>query len=170
MEAEEPFVLDPAKLQRIWDLLTIQQILARYVPALDGARADVVADDFAADGVFDLGALGVFTGRDEIHGFASRERWSDRQLSALAEGGGHFLSPPMIVIEQNKAVATCTSQFYLREGDRYVLLRLTAVRVELRRTSDGWRITHRWNRLIDSSAEGVELYRSAFEVSGDPTR
>jgi hypothetical protein len=156
---------NPERMQLMWDTHCIEQILARYVPAIDGALADVVAADFTEDGVFDLGPIGVFQGRDEIRGFIARDSWSADQLAQIARGGGHFLSPPMIVIEGDNAVATCTSQFYLRDGGAYTMLRLTAVRLELQRVGDGWKIVRRVNRLIDHGGEGIALYRQAFDGS-----
>ncbi|MEV0341861.1 nuclear transport factor 2 family protein [Nocardia sp. NPDC050713] len=154
---------DAEKSQWMWDILSIQQIVARYVPALDGEVGEVVAGDFIEHGVFDLGTIGRFEGRDEIRAFATRETWQPEQLATIARGGGHFLSPPMIEIDQDEAVATCSSLFFLRDSDHYTLTRLTAVRLELRRIADEWKIVRRFNRLIDETGEGVALYRQAFE-------
>jgi hypothetical protein len=158
---------DHEKLQRLWDILSIQQVLARYVPAIDSALGDVVARDFAEDGVFELGEIGVFEGRDAIRGFIARDNWPAESLERIAGGGGHFLSSPMIDIDGDDAFAVCTSLFFLRDGDAYVMQRLTAVRLELERHGDGWQITRRVNRLIDETGEGVDLYRQAFD-SGRP--
>lgn len=65
------------KLQRIWDL-RIRQILARYVPAIDSAQGEVVASDLVEDGIFDLGAIGVFQGTDQIRAFIARDDWPPR--------------------------------------------------------------------------------------------
>ena len=150
------------KLQWMWDILSIQQVIARYVPALDSENGDVVAGDFTEQGVFDLGPIGRFEGRDQIHAFATRQSWLPEQLVTIARGGGHFLSPPMIEIDRDEAVATCSSLFFLRDGDHYTMTRLTAVRLELRRVEDEWKVVRRFNRLIDDSGEGVALYRQAF--------
>jgi hypothetical protein len=80
-----------------------------------------------------------------------------------ANGCGHVLSMPVVSVTGDTAVATCTSRFYFRDGDAFKTSRVTAVRMELLRTSEGWQIKRRINRLLDGTDDGLALYRAAFE-------
>ncbi len=154
------------QVRYIMDYIEIQQIFARYVPGLDSASGDVVASDFTEDGVFDLGPLGVHRGREEIRAFADRDNWTAEGLAAFARGAGHVLNSPLITIDGDTAVGTCTSMIYFRGEAEYRMTRLTVVRLELARTAEGWRITKRFNRLVDETGEAVALYRSAVAAKG----
>jgi hypothetical protein len=49
-----------------------------------------------------------------------------------------------------------------RERDRFYLWRVSAVRWDLARTDEGWRVSRRTNRLLDETGAGRELFRGAL--------
>jgi hypothetical protein len=152
----QPPVGERERMQWAIDILSIQQILARYVPGFDGQASESVARDFVEDGVLDISGYGALNGHAEIRAF----------IDAVdpTVPNGHFLSSPMIEITGDEAVATLTSLFFYRDGDHFKMLRLTAVRVELQRTGDVWKIVRRFNRVIDESGVGRGVYRKALHA------
>lgn len=150
------------RIRELSDQLEIQQLIAGYAPAFDGGLAERVADTFIEDGVFDVAGTAKCNNRAEILALARGDGRPEAQRQALANGAGHVLSAPVVKIDGDTAVATCTSQFYLRGEGAYAMVRLSAVRIELVRTDNGWRIARRLNQLIDDSGEGLAVYRNAF--------
>jgi hypothetical protein len=149
-------------VQELSDRLEIFQITAGYAPAFDSGSAEIVANSWTEDGIFDVG-VAMCNNRLEVLELARGTQRSAAQQRTRANGCGHVLSMPFVTVKDDTALATCTSRFYTREGDGFKLQRVTAVRIEFVRTSEGWRIKRRINRLLDGSDDGLALYRAAFE-------
>ncbi|HXU24220.1 MAG TPA: nuclear transport factor 2 family protein [Tepidiformaceae bacterium] len=76
------------------DQLAIQQLYARYNHAIDSGNGDGWAECFTADGTFNSGAAGMFTGTEALanfaKGFAERlkaRHWTNNLVLDAADGG-----------------------------------------------------------------------------------
>lgn len=143
------------------DRLEIYAIVADYAPATDSRSDERLVSGFAGDGILDTGGA-VFNGRGEIGGFVRGETQPEATRQMLAKGGGHVMSMPIVSITGDTAVATFTSQFYKNDETGFTFMRLSAIRMELARSKDGWQITRRTSRALDGSDAGKAIYRSAW--------
>lgn len=143
------------RLRAVEDRLAIYQVIPAYGYAIDGCDSDAVAGLYAEDGVYAVGDFGTFEGRSAIAGLSA----SDGHLALVAAGCGHVSTVPHIVLEGDRAAATChTMVVHGDGGDGYVVGRLSASRIELSRHTDGqWRIDHRQNYLLRGDGLGSSL-------------
>jgi hypothetical protein len=147
-----------AQVQRLTDELELHHLTASYAAAVDSGSAQVAAELWTEDGVYDVDVVKLH-GRMQIAGMV--ETGIHQEL--IHNGCGHVISMPRITIDGDRAVGTCHSRLYRREGDAFVMWRVAANRWEYRRTPQGWRIEYRTNRLLDGSEDGRALLRRAFE-------
>ncbi len=64
----------------------------------------------------------------------------------------------MIVIDGNRAIATCHTMVARHGDDGFFIGRLSASRIQLARQADGsWQIVHRQNYMLDGSPEGPAI-------------
>lgn len=61
----------------------------------------------------------------------------------------------------DRAVAICHSRLCQRQGEGFVVARLSSNRFELRRTPQGWRVKSRINRLLDGSPAARAVLETA---------
>ena len=88
------------RLQRLEDILAIQQLFIDYGLALDAGDLDQYAQLFAKQGTVNLGPIGCATGRDEIRALMAQT------LEGLVGSSFHIVSSPQI----NFHGETATSQ------------------------------------------------------------
>jgi len=135
-----------ARLSHLEDILAIYQLLSAYGPAVDRGDAEAAAAYWLEEGLYDWGG-GIAEGAAGLKDMVA----SERHQSMIAAGAGHVLSQPHITIEGDRATALCYTRLYRREGEVFVLARLSINRWELERRPEGWRVKTRINRLLDGS-------------------
>jgi hypothetical protein len=134
------------RLQAAEDRLAIYQIVSTYGPSVDSLSKDILRGMYTSDGVYDHTAgIEPYTGNDGIAGLID----GAQHLGYVEKGCAHVTSLPHVVVQGDSAVATCYSRVYLKDGDCWRLERVSANRWELQRTTDGWRVKHRTNRLLN---------------------
>ncbi|MEY4160372.1 MAG: hypothetical protein RLZZ136_993, partial [Pseudomonadota bacterium] len=70
----------------------------------------------------------------------------------------HMSTVPYVVIDGDRAVATCHTMVAMHSDDGFYIGRLSASRIQLAREGDGqWRITHRQNYMLDGDQAGPGL-------------
>lgn len=149
------------RLQRAEDQLEITNLIAAYGPLVDSGDGDGAAALWTQDGVYDVDT-GVYEGQDGIS--AMVESGPHQQL--IGRGCAHVTSPPRIVLQGDLSIAITHSQLIGRDQQGgFVVLRATAHRWELTRTSAGWRVARRTSRLLDGSAAARELLRKPADLS-----
>lgn len=142
------------RLQELEDREAIRQAICGYGYAVDGCNAEAVGSFYTEDGVYAVPDSNTWKGRDAIAAITS----SETHLSLVNTGCAHISTPPYIVIEGDRAVATCHTMVPLRRDGEYFILRLSASRIELERQDDGaWNITHRLNYVQDGGPNGPAL-------------
>lgn len=141
------------RLRALEDRLAIYQAICGYGYAMDGCNADAVGSFYTEDGVYAIGDIGAFEGRDAVA--AITERPTHRAL--VAAGCAHMSTMPYVVIEGDRAIATCHTMVPMHREDGFHVGRLSASRIELVREEDGqWRIRHRQNYMLDGDPAGPE--------------
>ena len=147
------------RLQAIEDRLEVLNLVAAHPPGADSASHDFAESFWLADGTVDM--AGQAKGYESMIGVLNTPGFAKAQ----GQGICHFAGLPHIVIDGDHAVATSYLQILAAdpEGKPFDLsahgtskgfrvLRLSANRWELQRTSQGWRIKSRTMRSMDNPA------------------
>ncbi|MEU7713243.1 nuclear transport factor 2 family protein [Micromonospora chalcea] len=142
------------------DQLALWRIVASYGPAVDSGSAEITAQLWTEDGVYDTFPV-VLNGRDALRGMVNGER----HQALINNGAAHLMGLPHIVVDGDRAVVTNYSQLVLSAPDQngYRIWRTGSNRWEFTRTDEGWKVTHRWNRQLDGTDEGRDLLARAVE-------
>jgi hypothetical protein len=142
------------RMRRLEDQLAIYQLVAGYGYAVDGCNADAVGSFYSVDGNYAVGDVGTFKGREQIADITKQS--GHRAL--VARGCGHVSTMPFVVIDNNRAIATCHTMLIVNGADGFHVERLSASRLELSRKPDGeWQIEHRQNHLLNGDPSGPAL-------------
>ena len=142
------------RLQELEDREAIRQAICGYGYAVDGCNAEAVGSFYVEDGVYAVGDIGAYEGRAAIEAI-TRDKG---HLGLVAAGVAHMSSPPNIVIEEDRAVATCHTMVPMHGENGFFIGRLSASRLQLARQADGgWRIVHRQNWMLDGGKEGPAM-------------
>jgi len=134
-----------ARVRELEDRQAITQLIASYGPAVDSMSAGVIAEQFAADGVYDAGGSDPYIGREAVAGLIH----GDMHQGFVHAGCAHVLSLPVIDLDGDRATAVNHSRVYLHEGQGWRLARVSANRWRLRRRDRRWEVELRTNRLLD---------------------
>jgi ketosteroid isomerase-like protein len=152
------------RLQKLEDQQAIYQVVCGYGYSVDGCNAQSVGERYAEDGVYAVGDMPSWVGRDAVAGITE----SAGHLKLVGAGCAHMSTLPFVVIEGDRAVATCHTMVPMHGENGFFIGRLSASRIELVREADGqWRITHRQNYLLDGNPEGPALLA---RLNQGPTR
>ena len=127
-----------ARVQRLEDLLAINQLFIDYGEHLDAGDFDAYAQLFAEDGEVRLGPMGKATGRDAI------KELMVRQLSANVGTTFHIISSPRVTLDGDSATATVMWSVAVTGDDGLARLSMVGHHIDvLTRTSEGWRFQRR---------------------------
>ena len=142
------------RLQTLEDQQAIYQVACGYGYSVDGCNAASVGDRYTEDGVYAVGDMPSWVGRETVAGITA----SASHLGLVGAGCAHMSSLPFVVIEGDRAVATCHTMVPMHGDSGFFIGRLSAARIELGREADGaWRIVHRQNYMLDGKPEGPAL-------------
>jgi len=143
-----------ARLRAIEDRLAIYQVICGYGYAVDGLNADAVGACYVEDGVYAVGDVGAFEGRDRIAAI-TRDPGHRKLVNA---GCAHMSSLPHVMIVGDRATATCHTMVAMHGEGGFFIGRLSASRLELARQPQGdWKIVHRQNYLLSGDPAGPSL-------------
>ena len=145
---------DEARLRALEDRLAIYQVVCGYGYAVDGCNTEAVGNFYAEDGVYAVMDMDPLKGRTAVAGITT----SPSHIGLVNGGVAHMSSLPYVVIDGDKAVATCHTMVPRLGEDGYYIWRLSASRIELSRQPDGaWRIDHRQNYLQNGDGNGPAM-------------
>ena len=143
-----------SRLRAVEDHIAICQVVAGYGYAVDGLNAEAVGSFYAEDGVYAVGDVGRYEGRAAVAGITA----SPPHIARVGRGCAHVSTSPYVVIEGDRAVATCHTLVMGHGPDGFYVDRLSASRIELSRTGDGgWQIDLRQNQLLNGDAAAPAL-------------
>ncbi|SRR5579871_1765933 len=141
------------------DRLAIYQLMYTYGPAADSGSAKAAAHLWTADGVYDVADVAAMTGHRELE-----QMYEGKTHQALIhKGAAHLTASPHVVINGDRAVATCYSFVFAHEDGNYKVWRVSSNRWDFVRESAGWRIKRRTNRLLDGSEQARAILGRAVE-------
>ena len=142
------------RLQALEDQQAIYQVVCGYGYSVDGCNAVSVGDRYVEDGVYAVGDMPSWVGREAIAAITR----DAGHLGLVGAGCAHMSTLPFVVIEGDRAVATCHTMVPMHGDNGFFIGRLSASRIELVREADGmWRIVHRQNYMMDGKPEGPAL-------------
>ncbi|UZW57247.1 nuclear transport factor 2 family protein [Sphingobium sp. JS3065] len=140
------------RLQKVEDLLAIQQLIAAYGPAADSRSLDLLRSLWTSDGTYDVGGYGNLEGADVLQMFDG-PFFDD----LMAQGCAHVSTNPHIVVDGDRASATHYAFLFMHENGHFKAARLSSSRWEFLRIGAGWKIANRKNRLLDGNPEAREI-------------
>lgn len=142
---------DSARLSAIEDRLAIQDLIARYGPAVDSIDGEAVATLWSEDGSYQFGDV-VLAGGD-IGGLVDLESHRDY----VSQGCAHILSSPTIEISGDEALAVNYSCVLIHADGGWRAERVSANRWQFERGAQGWRVKSRVNALLDGQSSARDL-------------
>lgn len=160
-DVEDRLAALETEVRRMADERAVTRLVLSYGPLVDSGSADDVAALWETDGVYDVDEL-LMSSREEV---AAMVRSSGHR-GWIQGGCAHFAGPPHVTVDGDEAVAVGYTMMVVRDGERFVLRRATANLWRLRRSSDGWQVVRRTNRLLDGRAEARSLFSTA--LGADP--
>ncbi len=147
------------RLRRLEDELAIQRLIGSYGPSVDSGRSQSAAALWTANGVYDLGDMGISAGAAAVAALLDGPTHQD----LIGAGAGHVLSQPQVRIDGDHAVAIGYSVVYRWNGSAFIVHRVAANRWELERVSSAWRVRRRVNRLLNGASEARALLANLSE-------
>lgn len=142
------------RLRAIEDQLAIYQLVCSYGYAVDGLNAEAVGSCYVEDGIYAVGDIGAYEGRDRIAAITK----DPSHLAYVRAGCAHISTLPYVVIDGDRAIATCHTMVAMRGENGFFIGRLSASRLELARQSDSsWKILHRQNYMQNGDSAGPML-------------
>ena len=157
-----------ARVRRLEDESAITRLIMTYGPAADAGLTSLAGQLWLEDGSYDWDANGT-----PCHGSADVDSMlqSNGHQNLIATGIGHFAGPLLIDLDGDSAIAVNYSLIMRRDGGRFYLWRVSAVRWDLSRVDSGWRVRRRTNRLLDETGAGRELFGGTLaEVFGEAAK
>ena len=121
------------RLQKLEDQQAIYQVVCGYGYSVDGCNAASVGDRYVEDGVYAVGDMPSWIGREAIAAITR----DPGHLGLVGAGCAHLSSLPFVVIEGDRAVATCHTMVPMHGESGFFIGRLSASRIELVRAGDG---------------------------------
>lgn len=150
------------RLLALEDRQAIYQVVCGYGYAVDGCNADSVGNFYAEDGVYSVGDLPSWVGRVAIAAITR----DPIHLMLVNAGCAHMSSLPFVVIDGDRAVATCHTMVPMHGENGFFIGRLSASRIQLARQADGaWQIVHRQNFMLNGENEGPALLAQLHDVT-----
>lgn len=149
------------RVKAVEDMIAIQQIVCGYGYAVDGRNQQAVASFYAEGGVYAVGDVGSFDGREAVAGITQRP--GHKRL--VSEGCAHVSTNPYILVEGDRAIATCHTLLVKHGTGGFAIDRLSASRLALSRDPvAGWQVDHRQNYMLDGDPAGPELLARLMEI------
>ncbi len=142
------------RLLELEDREAIRQIICGYGYAVDGLNAAAVGECYVDDGVYAVGDIGKMEGRAAIEAITR----NPGHLGFVSAGCAHIATSPYIVLDGDRAVATCHTMVNMHGENGFFIGRLSASRIDLARQADGgWKITYRQNYMLNGDPAGSQL-------------
>lgn len=149
------------RLQAAEDHLAILNLLNRYGPLVDCGAAREAAALWVEGGGYNYSGGNSNGTRLEAPAALVNVYEGAGHQSLVETGCSHLTATPVITLCGDHATALGYSYVILKEGERWILFRSAINEWKLARTPSGWRITERFNRIINGGEESHEVMRRA---------
>ncbi|MEW9856697.1 nuclear transport factor 2 family protein [Novosphingobium sp. M1R2S20] len=157
MSIEDRLTMLENRLRAAEDQLEILRLLNTYGPAVDSGSAEIAADLWTEDGIYDAGGVTRFTPDALI------KMYNDVGHQNLVHtGSSHLTATPRIEVHGDQAEAVAYSFVVVKRDDEWFIMRGAINHWQLVRTAQGWRIKERFNRVLDGTSESHEVMRRAL--------
>lgn len=151
------------RLRAVEDHIAVSQLVSAYSYGIDGRNKEVLGRIYAEDGIYAVGDTGRFEGRAAIQAIADMEM----HVELVRTGCAHISTNPHVVIDGDRAVATCHTMVARHGPDGFYIWRLSASRIACSRTPrGGWQIDHRQNELLDGNPDAPALLARVMDGPG----
>lgn len=147
-----------SRVRQLEDHLAVLRLINSWGPAVDAGSSQEAANLWDHDGVLDSD-LSRLEGPAAVIAMVE----SEGQQALIGQGCAHVQSAPVITVDGDRATATAYSQVFLHTKDGYEVWRVSANQWECRRTSGGWRLTRRLNRVVDGTSGSRAVFVHAFD-------
>jgi ketosteroid isomerase-like protein len=142
------------RLRALEDQQAIYQVVCGYGYAVDGLNAEAVGSFYVDEGIYAVGDIGEMKGRETIEAITR----DPGHLGYVAAGCAHISTLPYVVIDGDRAAATCHTMVNMHGESGFFIGRLSASRIQLARQADGgWKIVHRQNYMLNGDPAGSKL-------------
>jgi hypothetical protein len=148
------------RVRQLEDQLAIVRLINSWGPAVDTGSSEEAGALWEESGVLESD-MSRLEGPAAVVAMVQ----SDGQQSLIERGCAHVQSAPIVTVDGDRAVAIAYSQVFLRADDGHEVWRVSANRWECQRTSSGWRLTRRVNRVIDGEPAARSVLERAFDAS-----
>jgi hypothetical protein len=145
-ELNERVAILERRVQMLEDHLAVLRLINSWGPAVDTGTSQAAGALFDEHGVLDSD-LSRLDGPVAVVAMVE----SDAQQALIRQGCAHVQTAPLITVDGDRARAIAYSQVYLHTENGHEVWRVSANQWGFRRTSDGWRVTRRMNRVIDGN-------------------
>lgn len=136
-----------ARLRVLEDREAIRDLIASYGPLADAGQAAALAALWAEDGIYEVVGFAQAQGHAAIAALIEGE--THRAL--MADGCAHLLGPVAVEVDGNVATARGHSVVFRHGPAGFAPYRVAANRWTLARRTEGWRVVHRRNALLDGN-------------------
>ena len=142
------------RLRILEDRQAIYQVVCGYGYAVDGLNAAAVGACYTDDGIYAVGDIGKMEGRATIEAITR----DPGHLAYVAAGCAHISTLPYVLIDGDRAVATCHTMVNMHGENGFFIGRLSASRIDLeRQPDDSWKIVHRQNYMLNGDPAASRL-------------
>jgi hypothetical protein len=153
------------RLRALEDRISIYQVVCGYGYAVDGLNTEAVGELYARDGVYAVADVGSFNGRAQVAAITK----APGHLELVANGIAHTSTLPYVVVDGDRASATCHTVIFHWGKSGFYVNRVSASRLELsRKPGGGWEIDHRQNCLLQGQPAGPALLARLNEGPSAP--
>lgn len=144
------------RLQKVEDELAIIRLIASYGPLVDCGSVEDAPGLFTDFAAYDVDG-GAMLGAQAIASMLA----GDLHQSCLRSGIAHAMGLPWVQLDVDAAIATNTTQVFLRDGETFRPWRVAQNVWRLERSGGRWRVTGRTNRLIGDNGEAIRILDEA---------
>ncbi len=163
MTIENRLAAVEARLRTAEDTLEIMRLINNYGPLADSGSSHDAASLWVEDGVYDVGGSDISTPHRTVGYDDLKTIWDAPGHQELIHiGAAHFVGPLSVTVDGDTAQAVAYSQVLKKEGERWIVWRAAVNHFELVRSSAGWRIQTRTNRVLNGSQASHETMRKVL--------
>ncbi len=159
MTQDERITILEQRLRAAEDRFEILNLLNRYGPLVDSGAAQEAAGLWVEGGGYNYSGGNSNGTRLAAPAELVKVYEGAGHMDLVGAGCSHLTATPVIMVEGDQATALGYSYVFLRENERWVVLRAAMNEWKLVRTNAGWRIAERFNRTTSGSVDSYEVMR-----------